>query len=150
MDIFQNYKNSHKAAAVNVAQRDTEAAPNDISRTTTDRKESETPHITISISQSHKITLDLPISSGKGGVAGRLEKSQVIEANTLFSPVTGKKKVKKQIKPVNPFHNPKLLNTLVYHADSKSSQFPILPLQFYPDCCLSLHDSLGSDPLHLH
>lgn len=36
--FFQYCKNSHKAAAINIAQRDTEAAPNDISRTTADRQ----------------------------------------------------------------------------------------------------------------
>lgn len=36
--FFQYCKNSHKAAAINIAQRDTEAAPNDISRTTADRE----------------------------------------------------------------------------------------------------------------
>lgn len=36
--FFQYCKNSHKAAAVGTAQRDIEAAPGDISRTTPDRE----------------------------------------------------------------------------------------------------------------
>lgn len=36
--FFQYSKNFHKAATANIAQRDTEAAPNDISRTTADRE----------------------------------------------------------------------------------------------------------------